>query len=147
MKTSPHGLEFLSDLEGNKLRSYLDGGGVWTIGVGHTSDEVFKVEPDQQITYEKSMELLAYDVEEAEDIINELVKVPLTQNQYDALVSFVFNIGATQFSDSTLLRKLNAKDYFGASAQLTRWNRDNGKTIAGLTKRRLLEQSLFRQQA
>jgi len=147
MKTSQHGLEFLADLEGNKLHSYLDSGGVWTIGVGHTSDDVFEVKPNQQITYEKSMELLAYDVAEAEDAIEQLVKVPLTQNQYDALVSFVFNIGATQFADSTLLRKLNSGDYVGAFLQFPRWNKDNGKTIPGLTKRRLLEQSLFRQQA
>lgn len=143
MKTSEKGLVFLADVEGNKLKSYLDTGGVWTIGVGHTSDDVFEVGPNQHITHEKSMELLAIDVLEAEDAVDRLVKVPLNQNQFDALVSFVFNIGEGQFSDSTLLRKLNAGDYEGAAKQLPRWNKDNGRTISGLTKRRLLEQSVF----
>lgn len=143
MITSKKGLEFIADVEGNKLHSYLDTGGVWTIGVGHTSDAGFKVGPNQQITYDKSMELLAIDAKEAEDAINRLVKVPLTQNQFDALVSFVFNLGEGQFAASTLLRKLNAKDYVGAADQFPRWNKDNGKEVLGLTKRRHLEQSVF----
>ena len=143
MKTSKQGLEFLADVEGNKLHSYLDTGGVLTIGVGHTSDEWFEVLPNQQISYDMSILLLKIDVQEAESAVNKLVEVPLTQNQYDALVSFVFNIGETQFASSTLLRKLNAGDYEGAAKQFPRWNKDNGRTISGLTKRRLLEQSVF----
>lgn len=143
MKTSQTGLDFLADVEGNKLRAYKDTGGVLTIGVGHTSDELLEVYPGQIISYAKSMELLAYDVQEAEDAVNKLVKVALTQNQFDALVSFVFNIGAGAFADSTLLRKLNNGDYEGAAKQFPRWNKDNGRTISGLTKRRLLEQSVF----
>ena len=143
MITSQKGLDFIADVEGNKLHSYLDTGGVWTIGVGHTSDKWFQVKEGQQITYDKSIQLLKIDVEEAEDAIIELVKVPLTQNQFDALVSFVFNIGAGAFANSTMLRKLNEKDYEGAAAQFPRWNKDNGKVINGLTKRRLLEQFVF----
>lgn len=143
MKTSDKGLDFIADVEGNKLHSYLDTGGVWTIGVGHTSDEWFEVGPGMQISYAKSMELLAQDVQEAEDPVNTLVKVPLTQNQFDALVSFVFNIGGGAFADSTMLKMLNKGDYEGAAKQFPRWNKDNGKTISGLTKRRLLEQAVF----
>jgi len=86
---------------------------------------------------------LAEDVREAEDAINDLCKVSLTQNQFDALVSFVFNVGVGAFKSSTLLRKLNAGDYDGAAGQFPRWNKDNGREIAGLTKRRHLEQSVF----
>ena len=140
MKTSQAGLDFIQDVEGCKLFAYLDTGGVWTIGVGHTGPEVVK---GLVCTFEQAMKWLAEDVREAEDAITRKVKVPLNQAQFDALVSFVFNIGVGQFSASTLLRKLNLKDYVGAGNEFPRWNKDNGKVIPGLTKRRLLEQSRF----
>lgn len=140
MKTSQGGLDFIQDVEGCKLFAYLDTGGVWTIGVGHTGPEVVK---GLSCTMEQAMAWLAEDVREAEDAINKAVKVSLTQNQFDALVSFVFNVGVGAFLSSTLLKKLNAGDYEGAAGQFPRWNKDNGKEIAGLTKRRHLEQSVF----
>lgn len=140
MKTSQEGLELLQDLEGTRYIGYLDSGGVPTNGVGHTGDDVYV---GQKVDQSQVLKWLAEDVQEAEDAVNTLVKVPLTQNQFDALVSLVFNIGAEAFSDSTLLRKLNAGDYAGAAKQFIRWNKDNGKTISGLTKRRILEQSVF----
>lgn len=140
MKTSKDGLDFIQDVEGCKLFAYLDTGGVWTIGVGHTGPEVVK---GLSCTMEQVTKWLAEDVREAEDAINSLVKVPLTQNQFDALVSFVFNVGVNAFKGSTMLQKLNGKDYSGASNQFPRWNKDNGRVITGLTKRRLLEQSVF----
>lgn len=140
MKTSKDGLDFIQDVEGCKLFAYLDTGGVWTIGVGHTGPEVVK---GLSCTMEQVTKWLAEDVREAEDAINRLVKVPLTQNQFDALVSFVFNVGVNAFKGSTMLQKLNGKDYVGASNQFPRWNKDNGRVITGLTKRRLLEQSVF----
>ena len=140
MKTSKDGLDFIQDVEGCKLFAYLDTGGVWTIGVGHTGPEVVK---GLSCTLEQVTKWLAEDVREAEDAINRLVKVPLTQNQFDALVSFVFNVGVNAFKGSTMLQKLNGKDYVGASNQFPRWNKDNGRVITGLTKRRLLEQSVF----
>jgi len=140
MKTSQSGLDFIQDVEGCKLFAYLDTGGVWTIGVGHTGPEVVR---GLACTMEEAMAWLAEDVREAEDAINKAVKVPLTQNQFDALVSFVFNVGVGAFLSSTLLKKLNAGDYEGAAAQFPRWNKDNGKEIAGLTKRRHLEQGVF----
>lgn len=140
MKTSQSGLDFIQDVEGCKLFAYLDTGGVWTIGVGHTGPEVVQ---GLTCTMEQAMAWLAEDVREAEDAINKAVKVSLTQNQFDALVSFVFNVGVGAFLSSTLLKKLNAGDYEGAAGQFPRWNKDNGKEIAGLTKRRHLEQSVF----
>jgi len=143
MKTSSKGLDHLKEIEGIEYKAYLDTGGVWTIGVGHTGPDVHEgqLADDLQV-----MEWLRMDVIDAESAVNRLVKVPLTQNQFDALVSFVFNIGESQFSKSTMLRKLNAGDYTGAAAQFPRWNIDNGKVIFGLTKRRILERNLFEEQ-
>lgn len=140
MKTSDKGLDLIQDLEGTRYVAYYDGGGVITNGVGHTGPDVFE---GQRVDQAQVMAWLQEDVKDAEDAVNALVKVELTQDQFDALVSFVFNIGEGQFADSTLLRKLNAGDYEGAAKQFPRWNKDNGKTISGLTKRRLLEQAVF----
>jgi lysozyme len=137
---SRQGLEFLQDLEGTSYVAYKDTGGVWTNGTGHTGPDVY---PGQRATDEQVMAWLAEDVKEAEEAVTKYVTAPLTQNQFDALVSFVFNIGASAFKNSTLLRKLNAGDYDGAIGQFKRWNLDNGKVVAGLSKRRMLEASLF----
>jgi lysozyme len=86
---------------------------------------------------------LRADAQEAVDAVNRLVTVPLNQSQFDALVDFVFNLGAGAFSTSTLLRLLNGGDYAGAAGQFGRWNKDNGKVVAGLTRRRAAEAKLF----
>lgn len=143
MKMSEKGLEFLAQVEGEKLEAYKDTGGVWTIGVGHISDEHLTVLPGLKISKAVSRFILALDVAEAEDIVTRLVRVPLNQNQFDALVSFVFNIGEGQFASSTMLKKLKAGDYEGAKSQFGRWVYDNGKLIAGLVKRREGEAALF----
>jgi len=140
MNMSDNGLELLQDIEGTRYTAYLDTGGVWTIGVGHTGPEVvegLRIDDLQVLAWLKE------DVQEAEDAVNGNVKVPLTQNQFDALVSFVFNVGVDAFKKSTMLRMLNAGDYTGAMGQFKRWNMDNGKVFAGLTKRRELEAKLF----
>jgi lysozyme len=138
-KTSENGLHFIREAEGCRLTAYQDSGGVWTIGVGHTAG----VKPGQRATMAEVEEWLREDVGDSEDAVASLVKVALTQNQYDALVSFVFNLGATQFSDSTLLKKLNAGDYKGAQGQFKRWVYDNGEIQPGLVKRRNGEAMLF----
>jgi lysozyme len=140
MKTSDKGIDLIQDLEGTRYVAYYDGGGVLTNGVGHTGKDVFE---GQRVKEDQVKAWLQEDVIEAEDAVNSLVKVELTQNQFDALVSFVFNIGSEAFSESTLLKRLNEGNYEGAAKQFPRWNKDNGKTISGLTKRRLLEQSVF----
>jgi lysozyme len=89
------------------------------------------------------MEWLDEDLKEAEDAVNRLVKVPLTQGQFDALASFVFNLGEGQFSKSTLLKLLNAGSYDGARDQFKRWVYDNGKVQPGLVKRRMGEAERF----
>jgi len=145
MQMSEKGLEFLAQVEGEKLVAYKDTGGVWTIGVGHISDQHLTVTSGMKISREVSRFLLSLDVAEAEEIVTRLVTVPLSQNQFDALVSFVFNIGEGQFKSSTLLKKLNEEDYGAVPAQLKRWVYDNGKLIAGLVKRREGEANLFTQ--
>jgi len=119
MKMSPKGAAILTVREGEKLKTYTDTVGVLTIGVGHTGPDV---KPGMTITKEQSQALLMKDLQWAEAAVNK-VAVPLNQNQFDALVSFVFNIGATAFAKSTLLKLLNAGDYGGAAAQFMVWTK------------------------
>ena len=88
--------------------------------------------------------LLRHDLEWVESTINKNVKVPLNQNQYDALASFIYNVGAGAFRKSTLLRLLNQGDYTGAAGQFQRWNKAGGKVLRGLTRRRQAEAEKFR---
>lgn len=142
MQTSANGLAFIRDHEGCELHAYPDpgsGGEPWTIGVGHTGG----VKPGDTCTMEQAMQWLKEDVREAEGHVNRLVKVELLQDQFDALVSLVFNIGGGNFAKSTLLKKINARNFEGAADEFPRWNRAAGRVMAGLTKRRHAEQSLF----
>ena len=129
--------------EGEKLTSYRDTGGIWTIGVGHTSDEKFKVKKGQTITKEFSRELLRHDLKEAENFVKRLVKVPLNENQYGALVSFTFNLGGGQLKISTLLKKLNAGNYKAVPSELNKWVFDDGVKLKGLVNRRKAEGDLW----
>jgi lysozyme len=135
MTLSPEGQKLIERFEGRKNLAYLDGGGVWTIGVGHTRG----VKKGMTATNAQIDKWFAEDSLEAVLGVNHAVRVPLTQNQFDALVSLAFNIGVEAFSKSTLVRKLNDGDSPGAAAQFVRWNQDNGKVVAGLTTRRLAE--------
>ena len=143
MNTSTNGINLIKQLEGEKLTAYRDSKGVWTIGVGHTRT----AKAGMEITTQESSRLLKADLKDAENAVNRLVKLTLNQNQFDALVSLVFNIGSGNFQKSTLLRKLNVKDLRGASLQFATWNkiRLNGKLIPlkGLTRRREVERQLF----
>ena len=112
---------------------------VWTIGWGHT-EGVF---PGMKITEKVAQQYFENDTEWAVSAVNNLVKVPLSQNQFDALVSFVFNIGTPSFKKSTLLRKLNAGNYEVAAAEFPRWNKQKGKVLKGLVRRRAHEMELF----
>lgn len=117
MKLSPKGAEKLIVREGKRNNAYKDTKGIWTIGVGHTGDDFT---PTSTWTDEQIMFAFRHDVEWAEDAVN-TVTVPLSINQFDALVSFVFNIGATAFNKSTMKRMLNTGDYEGAAKQFDRW--------------------------
>jgi lysozyme len=134
------GLDFIQDVEGCKLFAYLDIGGVWTIGVGHTGPEVVK---GLTCSMEQALQWLKEDSEEAQEAIRQSVEGLLTQNQFNALVSFVFNVGINAFKKSTMLKLINKGDFDGAAKEFTKWNKDNGKEILGLSKRRILEQSVF----
>lgn len=139
MHTSQKGLDLIKSFEGLRLSAYKCPADVWTIGFGTTAG----VKPGQTITKERAEELLREDVKRFEAQVLRLVKVPLTQGQHDALVSFVYNLGAGNLSNSTLLRLLNAGDYAGAAAQFDRWNKAGGKVLAGLVRRRAAERALF----
>lgn len=144
MKTSQRGIEFIKNEEGCKLRAYRCPAGVLTIGVGHTSAAgTPQVEENMVITEREAEAILASDLRKFEADILRLVEAPLTQSQFDALVSFVFNIGTAAFARSTLLRKLNKGDYAVAAAEFPRWNKSNGKVLRGLVNRRAKEAALF----
>lgn len=111
----------------------------WTIGWGHT----YKVKPGMKITEAQAEKFFDEDTAWAQKAVNQLVTVGLTQHQFDALVSFVFNVGERAFRTSTLLRKLNAGDYQGAAEQFPRWNKQAGKVLRGLVRRRAEEMEYF----
>jgi lysozyme len=124
--------------------AYQNDGDVPTIGYGHTGPDVTVADVGKKtITKRQAERLLRQDVAKAEAVVKRNVKVCLTQGQYDALVSLVFNIGAGNFKNSTLLKKLNAGDYRGASAEFPMWNKSNGVVSPGLVKRRAAERKMF----
>lgn len=153
MKTSQTGLNLIEEYEGLILGAYddandhvvLPGGsvrGTLTIGYGHTNAAgPPKVTIGQKITKAQANEILAADLSRVESSVNKLVRVPINQNQFDALVSFQFNTGG--LARSSVLSKLNKKDYQGAADALLLWNRGNGQVLAGLTRRRKAERALF----
>lgn len=140
MNCSDKGIVLIQQHEGLRLQAYLDGGGVLTIGYGHTGEDVT---PDLLIDEGEATRLLKSDLNGAEQCVDESVEVELKQPQFDALASFVFNIGCKAFRNSTMLKLLNAGSYEAAAQQFARWNKDNGKIVAGLSKRRADETELF----
>lgn len=140
MKISKNGLDVIKKYESLKLKAYLCPANILTIGYGHTGKDVT---PNMSITESKADSLLESDVVFAENAVNKHVTVDITQNQFDALVCFVFNVGADAFKNSTLLKLLNQKLYKEASEQFIRWNKSSGKVLNGLTKRRKEESELF----
>jgi GH24 family phage-related lysozyme (muramidase) len=145
MKTSANGRALIEACEGCRLTAYQDSVGVWTVGFGHTSAAGLpSVRQGMSLSGKaEADEILARDLEKVERQVAQYVKVGLTQNQFDALVSFTFNLGPGNLSRSTLLRKLNAGDVPGASAEFGKWNRAGGKVLDGLTKRRRAERLMF----
>lgn len=146
MKISNKGLELIKEFEGLSLTPYLCDANRATIGYGNTyySNGRKVTLEDDPITEEEATKLLEYVVDkDFSKAINKFVKVELNQNQFDALVSFCYNIGRGAFETSTLLRKLNRSDYTGASNEFERWNKAGGEVLEGLTRRRLKEKELF----
>ena len=144
MKTSSNGTALIREFEGFVANAYLCPSKVWTIGIGTTIyPNGVKVKKGDKCTLEQAHEYLAHDMIEFEKTVNDSVKVPLSQNQFDALVSLAYNIGSGAFKNSTLLKKLNAKDYAGAADQFLVWNKGGGKVLKGLVRRRDAERALF----
>ncbi|KQN53195.1 lysozyme [Erwinia sp. Leaf53] len=143
MQISSNGVIRLKGEEGEELTGYLDSRGIPTVGVGHTGKVDGKpVVLGMRISQVKSTELLLQDIQWVEKAINGSVKVPLTQNQYDALCSLVFNIGGPAFAGSTVLRLLNGKNYTGAADAFLMWKKA-GKDPDILLSRRRRERALF----
>jgi len=136
----PAGILLIQGFETLRLQSYQDQRGVWTIGWGHTGSNVG---PGQTCTASQADLWFQTDTAFACKAINDTVTVPLSQNQFDALVSFTFNVGVGSEAHSTLLKLLNAGDYAGAAAQFAVWNHVDGVVNAGLTRRRAAEQAMF----
>jgi len=144
MQTSEKGIALIKQFEGCKLTAYQDSVGVWTIGYGWTQPVDGKpIRAGMTIKQETAERLLKNGLVSYESDVSRLVKVGLTQGQFDALVSFTYNLGARSLSTSTLLRKLNAGDYAGAADEFMRWNKAGGKVLNGLTRRREAERALF----
>ncbi|HBK4821653.1 lysozyme [Enterobacter asburiae] len=144
MQTSDKGISLIKQFEGCKLTAYQDSVGVWTIGYGWTQPVDGKpIRAGMTIKQETAERLLKTGLVSYESDVSRLVKVGLTQGQFDGLVSFTYNLGARSLSTSTLLRKLNAGDYAGAADEFLRWNKAGGKVLNGLTRRREAERALF----
>ena len=140
MQISENGLDLIRKYEGLQLAAYVCPGKKLTIGYGHTGPDV---KSGQKINVEEANALLQKDVQRFEHAVNELVTAPMTQGMFDALISFSFNLGAGSLKGSTLLKKLNADDREAAAEEFLKWNKANGKVLAGLTKRRECERELF----
>lgn len=146
---SRNGISHIKRVEGERLDVYRDAAGHMTVGVGHLVLPEDNLRMGDTITHAHSDKLLRADLLKAEDTVNKSVVVPLSQNQFDSLVSFVFNVGDGNFRRSTLLSKLNEYNYHGALAEMERWNKvtdpNTGLKVVneGLVNRRRLEQDLF----
>ncbi|MGZ0299589.1 lysozyme [Citrobacter freundii] len=147
MQTSEKGIKNIKDFEGGSLTAYPDpgtGGAPWTIGYGWTHPVDGKpIKPGMTIKQETADRLLKTGLVSYENDVLKMAKVKLTQGQFDALVSFAYNVGSRALSTSTLLRKLNDGDVRGAADEFLRWNKAGGKVLNGLTRRREAERALF----
>lgn len=138
LKISENGLELIKHFEGLELEAYRCPGGVWTIGYGHTKT----AGPGMKCTEKEAEAMLKYEIEEYEGYINRL-NVKLNQEQFDALVSWVYNLGPANLLSSTLLKRLKSGDYWDVPDQIRRWNKSSGSVLAGLVRRREAEACLF----
>jgi lysozyme len=143
MRTSENGIALIKRWEGLELQSYQDIAGVWTIGYGHTET----AGPDQKISEREAEELLKRDLEPRERAVGDLTSVPLNQNEFDALISFVYNVGASAYKSSTARQRLNSGNRVGAAEALTWFNKATIggvlREVTGLKRRRAAEQALF----
>jgi len=140
VKLNTAGYDLIKQFEGCKLIAYKCPAGIWTIGYGHTKD----VKQGDKISQHQADILLGSDVEIFENYVSDLIKgCECTQNQFNALVSFAFNLGNGNLKTSTLMRKFKAKEYDAAAKEFLRWNIAGGKGLDGLTRRRNAEMNMF----
>ncbi|MDI6804907.1 MAG: lysozyme [Bacteroidota bacterium] len=139
MKTSPAGIELIKKFEGLSLVPYKCPGNVLTIGYGHTKT----TKPGMKIQVKEADDLLKEDLKYFEEALLKLIKSPITQNQFDAIVCFCFNVGVGNFKRSTLLKFINSPRYYDAADQFLVWNKVGKKESLGLTNRRTAERNLF----
>ncbi|CAI2081348.1 lysozyme [Serratia ficaria] len=144
MQISDKGISLIKEFEGCRLKAYQDSVGVWTIGYGWTQPvDGRKIGPGMVSDQATAERLLKCGLVQYEQGVNQLVKVIITQGQFDALVSFAYNLGLRSLSTSTLLRKLNAGDKQGAADEFGKWVNAGGVRLNGLVKRRAAERELF----
>ena len=144
MHVSPSGVDLICNFEGLRLKAYDDGVGVWTIGFGTTKyPNGIRVKKGDTCTLDQAKAYMQNDLKAFEQTVNNAVKVPLNQNQFDALVSLAYNIGSTAFKNSTLVRQLNEGNYKAAANQFNVWVNAGGKRMQGLVNRRAAERTLF----
>ncbi|NII73244.1 lysozyme [Dyella sp. SG562] len=143
MLPSQQAVNLVKSFEGCSLTAYTDSVGVLTIGYGHTGG----VRPGQTISQDQADAFLVNDLATASAAVAQRVEVPLNQNQFDALTSFVFNVGGGAFHDSTMLRLINQRNFEGAAAEFERWRYAGGRVLPGLLRRRIAERTLFLRQA
>jgi lysozyme len=139
MKASDKGIKLIKNFEGCRLKAYKCPAGIPTIGYGHTG----KVLMDDVITQDEADRLLKMDLIIHENNVSRLVKVPLKQNQFDALVAFEYNVGYSAFASSTMLKLINQKKFKDAAGQFDKWIYAGTKILPGLVKRRKAEKDLF----
>lgn len=143
MNVSDAGIELIRKYEAYKSAAYLCPAGVWTIGWGTTRVNGHPVKPGMTCTKDQAEAWFRADIADFERCVSSAVTVDVTQDMFDALVSFTYNVGCGALRDSTLLRKLNAGDVEGAAAEFDRWNKGGGKVLPGLVARRSEERALF----
>ena len=140
MQLSKTGIELLKHFEGCELKAYQDSVGVWTIGYGHTKG----IYEGLEITQSEAEKMLQDELPEYEGYITDKVVPMLQQHEYDALVCWVYNLGPTNLSSSTLLKRLNAGEFKDVPFQMKRWDKAGGQPLLGLTRRRNAEALLFK---
>ena len=145
MRMSNAGIALIKEFEGCRLKAYRCPASVWTIGYGHTSAAgAPDVNPDSTITQDEAEEILRRDLQQYERGVEKMVKVEITQGQFDALVDFAYNAGVGALQKSTLLKKINAGDFDAAPTEFMKWTKGGGKELAGLVRRRRAEVKLWR---
>jgi lysozyme len=142
-KTGDSGKKLIKDFEGFRASAYICPAGVPTIGYGTTRINGRPVKAGLKITTDEADQFLEEDLKVFEDVVNNSVSIEITQNQFDALVCFVYNVGSGNFKKSTLLKLVNSGDLSEAADQFLRWNKAGGKVLSGLTRRRKAERELF----